>query len=649
MDVLNEKQKEAVESKEGPVLVIAGPGSGKTRVIEYRVLSLVKNGVPPEKILLLTFTKRAARQMLERAAIHDKRCVSVEGGTFHSFAYKLLRLYGEKIGLRKTLSVLDEADAEEVVGKVLGGIDLGNKKESFPKKDTLRKIFSLSANKNIEIKEAVDRYFSHLSDFIPDMESIGEKYLEYKKENGYLDFDDLLLYARDLLSLKEIGERISSKYEFVMVDEFQDTNPLQGEITRLLGGEKKNLLVVGDDAQSIYGFRGASHKNIMEFPEMFPGTKIIKLEENYRSTQSILNLSNELLSNMREKFQKDLFSGKGKTGDKPKMLYFANANDEVEWLTEEILKEARKGVSLREQAILFRSTYVSILLQAELSKMRIPYKLFGGVRFYEMAHIKDFLSYAKVISNFKDEISWERIFMMLPGVGKKTAEALWLSLKPARDLAEGLLILENRGMNAKNPESILKLKRMLEEVRDSGNNVYNLSGRIMDFYLPFFKEKFDDWPMRLQDLETLRELSENYDDLESFLADISIDIPEGESDENDDFLTLSTIHSAKGLEWKAVYVLGVTEGTLPSKRSMDFEEDIEEEGRLLYVAVTRAKDKLCLLFHLDGGRGMYLGQRLSRFLEPENVFSSLNHEDLSGYGIKDEVRWNEEDEGIDIW
>ncbi len=649
MDVLNEKQKEAVESKEGPVLVIAGPGSGKTRVIEYRVLSLVKNGVPPEKILLLTFTKRAARQMLERAAIHDKRCVSVEGGTFHSFAYKLLRLYGEKIGLRKTLSVLDEADAEEVVGKVLGGIDLGNKKESFPKKDTLRKIFSLSANKNIEIKEAVDRYFSHLSDFIPDMESIGEKYLEYKKENGYLDFDDLLLYARDLLSLKEIGEKISSKYEFVMVDEFQDTNPLQGEITRLLGGEKKNLLVVGDDAQSIYGFRGASHKNIMEFPEMFPGTKIIKLEENYRSTQSILNLSNELLSNMREKFQKDLFSGKGKAGDKPKMLYFANANDEVEWLTEEILKEVRKGVSLREQAILFRSTYVSILLQAELSKMRIPYKLFGGVRFYEMAHIKDFLSYAKVISNFKDEISWERIFMMLPGVGKKTAEALWLSLKPARDLAEGLLILEKRGMNTKNPESILKLKRMLEEVRDSGNNVYNLSGRIMDFYLPFFKEKFDDWPMRLQDLETLRELSENYDDLESFLADISIDIPEGESDENDDFLTLSTIHSAKGLEWKAVYVLGVTEGTLPSKRSMDFEEDIEEEGRLLYVAVTRAKDNLCLLFHLDGGRGMYLGQRLSRFLEPENVFSSLNHEDLSGYGIKDEVRWNEEDEGIDIW
>ncbi len=647
---LNEEQREAVAAKNGPILVIAGPGSGKTRVIEYRVLNLVRSGVDPRRILLLTFTRRAARQMLDRAAFHDERCKQVEGGTFHSFAYKLLRAEGEKLGLRKNLSVLDESDAEELVGKILAasGFREGDKKEAFPKKDTLKKIFSLAANKNLGLEGVIERYFSHLRDFLAEIKEIGDDYTREKKEKGYVDFDDLLLYARDVLSLGGVGEKIASRYEFIMVDEYQDTNPLQGEITYLLGKRTGNVLVVGDDAQSIYGFRGASHKNIMEFPEMFPGTKIVKLEENYRSTQTILDLSNEVLANMAEKFQKDLVSAKGKTGERPKVLYFGNSEDETEWIAEKVLSLASSGTPLREQAVLFRSTYVSIMLQAELSKMKIPYKVFGGLKFYEMAHVKDFMAYARVIANYRDEISWSRILGMLPGVGKKTAEALWSEMENSGDLDQALSALEKFGLRTRNSVPMLKLKEALSEVSASRASVYDALGRIMDFYLPFFREKFDDWPTRLQDLETLKDLSENYDDLDSFLADLSIEIPEDRGEEEKDFLTLSTIHSAKGLEWNTVYLLGVADGVLPSKRSMDFEEDIEEEGRLLYVAITRAKERLYLFFHLEEGRGAYFGQRISRFLEPPNVFNALSHEDLSGYGLRDEVKYDDEDEGIEL-
>lgn len=644
---LNERQREAVATTEGPILVIAGPGSGKTRVIEYRVVNLIRSGVDPKKILLLTFTKRAAREMLERAAHHDKRCESVEGGTFHSFAYKLLRRYGDKLGLKKTLSVLDEGDAEELIGKIVGALDLKKGKESFPKKDTLKSIFSLSANKSLDLHDVVERYFSHLSDFLPEIEAVRDRYREQKKERGYVDFDDLLLYARDLLSLGEVGKTIAAKYEYVMVDEFQDTNPLQGEITYLLGKQAGNVLAVGDDAQSIYGFRGASHKNIMDFPEYFPGTKMITLEENYRSTQTILDLSNELLANMEEKFQKDLVSARGKTGEKPKLLYFGSAPDETEWIAEKVIALASSGVPLREQAVLFRSTYASIMLQAELSKMRIPYKMFGGLRFYETAHVKDFLAFAKVIANEKDEISWGRILNLLPGVGKKTAETLWSRMEHVPDFDGALLELERAGVASRNADEILKLKKAVADAAHLRGDIFNLLGRIMDFYLPIFREKFDDWPSRLQDLETIKDLSEEYGELDSFLADLSIDVPENRDESERDFLTLSTIHSAKGLEWNTVYLLGATEGILPSKRSMDFKEDIEEEGRLLYVAVTRAKERLCLFFHLDEGRGMYLGARISRFLEPANVFGALSHEDLSGYGLKDDVRYSDEDEGIE--
>ncbi len=645
---LNEEQREAVVTLQGPILVIAGPGSGKTRVIEYRVLNLIRSGVDPKKILLLTFTKRAAKQMLERAAAHDERCGTIEGGTFHSFAYKLLRRYGEKLGLKKTLSVLDEGDAEELIGKIVNLLDFREQKESFPKKDTLKSIVSLSANKNLGLREVIERYFSHLSDFLPEIKTVAKRYEDQKKERGYVDFDDLLIHARDLLAKEEIGEAIAANYDYLMVDEFQDTNPLQGEITYLLGKRTGNVLAVGDDAQSIYGFRGASHKNIMDFPEYFPGTAMIKLEENYRSTQAILDLSNELLANMEEKFQKDLVSARGKTGEKPKLLYFGNAADETEWIAEKVLTLIQAGVPLREQAVLFRSTYASIMLQAELTKMRIPYKMFGGLRFYETAHVKDFLAFAKVIANEKDEISWGRILGLLPGVGRKTAETIWGKMEHATDLDRALLGLEQAGISGRNADEILRLKEAIAEAARLKGDVCNLLGRILDFYLPIFREKFDDWPTRLSDLETIRDLSEEYGELDSFLADLSIDIPEGNDENEKEFLTLSTIHSAKGLEWNTVYLLGVAEGILPSKRSMDFKEDIEEEGRLLYVAVTRAKERLYLFFHLDDGRGRYLGNRISRFLEPANVFGAVFHEDLSGYGLKDEVRYSDEDEGIEF-
>lgn len=644
---LNERQKEAVATTRGAVLVIAGPGSGKTRVIEYRVLRLVQEGVDPKKILLLTFTKHAAREMLKRAASHDPRCASIEGGTFHSFAYKILRQYGGKLGLSRNLSVLDEGDAEELIGKIVATSGLSAKRESFPKKDTVKKIFSLSINKGLTLQETVERYFSHLSDFLGDFESIKQRYAEQKRENGYLDFDDLLLCAKDILSLGDVGKKIASAYEFIMVDEYQDTNPIQGEITRLLGQESGNILVVGDDAQSIYGFRGASHKNIMEFPKMFPGTKIIKLEENYRSTQPILDFSNEILLNMEEKFQKNLFSAKRKEGDRPSLIYFNGSGDAAEWMTEKIFQSLREGGKLRDHAVLFRSTYVSIPLQAELARMKIPYQVFGGMRFYETAHVKDLLAYLKVVANLKDEISWGRILTMLPGIGKKTAESVWLGIKARDDFKQSLNFLEEVGVRGKSTENFLRLKKTLSDIDDSRGDVYAAIDAILRFYLPFFQEKFDDWPARLPDLEVMKALASHYEDLDSFLADVSLDIPHEGPDGEKEFLTLSTIHSAKGLEWKTVYLLGVAEGILPSKKSMDFPEDIEEESRLLYVAVTRAKEHLYLFFPWEEGRGMYLGNRISRFLEPSNVFSVLNHEDLSGYGLKEKAKYSEENEGIE--
>ncbi len=679
--LLNSSQREAVEAIKGPVLVIAGPGSGKTRVIEYRVLNLIERGIKPESILLLTFTRRAAAEMLNRAAEHDPRARKVDGGTFHSFAYKLLKQYGAQVGLPKNLMILDEDDAQEALGRIAAKLGLYgqgfaeddrpksgfDRPGKFPKKNTLRSVLSSSINKNRSIESILEKEYEHLSQFAGDIEKVGKKYAEYKKENGYLDYDDLLSYAREVLGNEQIRNILSRKYEFVMVDEYQDTNKLQGGITYLLSSEHRNVMVVGDDAQSIYGFRGAYHENIMSFPEQFKDCKVVKLESNYRSTQAILDLSNAVLENMENKFRKTLFAARETSGEKPTIMYFGDAEEEAGWVKEKVEENILNGIPFAYQAVLFRSSYISIQLQAELARAGIPFKVFGGLKFYETAHVKDVLAHLKVLANFKDELSWSRVLTLLPGVGAKTAETIASQVRRAGDFDSALDVIDEFAEGYKPPHlgsrcggkyspHLLKLKEVLVKAAEPKVSVGEKFGMIVGYYMPILKDKFDEWPNRLNDLEALRKITFNYVDLEDLLADLAIEIPQdGETgyktdrtDRDEKPLTLSTIHSAKGLEWDVVFLLGVAEGTLPSKMALGKSgEEIEEEHRLFYVAITRARNKLYLLFHLAGDMGPMTFNRLSRFVDDPSVLLSVEHRDLSMGGARKTADYNDETDGIE--
>ena len=651
--LLNSSQREAVEAIKGPVLVIAGPGSGKTRVIEYRVLNLIEHGIKPESILLLTFTRRAAAEMLNRAAEHDPRARKVDGGTFHSFAYKLLKQYGAQVGLPKNLMILDEDDAQEALGRIATKLGFAEGNKRFPKKNTLRSVLSSSINKNRSIESILEKEYEHLSQFAGDIEKVGKNYAEYKKENGYLDYDDLLSYAREVLKDERTRNILSRKYEFVMVDEYQDTNKLQGDITYLLASGHRNVMVVGDDAQSIYGFRGAYHENIMSFPEQFADCKIVKLESNYRSTQAILDLSNAVLDNMENKFKKVLTAARDASGEKPTIMYFGDAEEEAGWVKEKIQENILNGVPLAHQAVLFRSSYISIQLQAELARAGIPFKVFGGLKFYETAHVKDVLAHLKVLANFKDELSWSRILTLLLGVGGKTAETIASRIRREKDLDSALLVLTQFSEGYKYSEHLTELKQTLMKAAGAKISVGEKFGMIVDYYMPILKDKFDEWPNRLNDLEALRKITFNYTNLEDLLADLAIEIPDDaqkgkESEKDKKPLTLSTIHSAKGLEWDVVFLLGVAEGTLPSKMALGKSgEEIEEEHRLFYVAITRARNKLYLLFHLAGDMGPMTFNRLSRFVDDPSVLLSVEHKDLSMGGAKKKADYDEENDGIE--
>lgn len=659
--LLNSSQREAVEAIKGPVLVIAGPGSGKTRVIEYRVLNLIEHGIKPESILLLTFTRRAAAEMLNRAAEHDPRARKVDGGTFHSFAYKLLKQYGAQVGLPKNLMILDEDDAQEALGRIATKLGFAEGDKRFPKKSTLRSVLSASINKNRSIESILEKEYEHLSQFAGDIEKVGKNYAEYKKENGYLDYDDLLFYARELLKDERIGEIISRKYEFVMVDEYQDTNKIQGDITYLLSSEHKNVMVVGDDAQSIYGFRGAYHENIMSFPDQFRDCKIVKLESNYRSTQAILDLSNAVLDNMPNKFKKVLTAARESAGEKPTIMYFGDSEEEAGWVKEKIQENILNGIPFAHQAVLFRSSYISIQLQAEMARAGIPFKVFGGLKFYETAHVKDVLAHLKVLANFKDELSWSRVFTLLPGIGGKTAETIASRIRraglPAQagDFSSALDVLGQFAEGFKYSPHLVELKETLMKASGAKVPVGEKFGMIVDYYMPILKDKFDEWPNRLNDLEALRQITFSYTELEDLLADLAIEIPNGDSvdktdrtDRDEKPLTLSTIHSAKGLEWDVVFLLGVAEGTLPSKMALGKSgEEIEEEHRLFYVAITRARNKLYLLFHLAGDMGPMTFNRLSRFVDDPSVLLSVEHKDLSMGGAKKMADYDDENDGIE--
>ena len=629
---LNASQLQAVRATEGPVLVLAGAGSGKTRVIEYRVLHLVQSSVNPSSILLLTFTRKAAREMLSRASQHDPQCKSVDGGTFHSFAYKTLKKYGKTIGLTEGFSVLDEGDAEEAIHRCSTRLGFFDKEKRFPRKDTLRSIISMSINKAVSVGDVLKKEYPHFIEFAEDIEKLRATYAEYKLKKNYIDYDDLLLFLRLLLDTDEMKARMAGRYRYVMVDEYQDTNKLQGEITAILAEPHRNIMVVGDDAQCIYGFRGSSHENIMRFPDQYPDCRVIKLEENYRSTQSVLNVANTVLENMKNKYSKCLVSARNVTGARPQLLFFRDAVEEAECVASKIKELRDEGTTLSHQAVLSRSSYISIPLQAELARRNIPYQTFGGLKFYETAHVKDVMAHLKVLTNPKDELSWNRVLMLIDGVGPRISDRLVADILAAPSFVDIVNDVFEQQQGRRFGEGAAKLRSVLNTAYNKSINVGAQLSLVLEYYAPILKNRFDDWHLRNNDLETLRQISMRYDSLEDFLADFAIEPPERgvwrvepETPEEEKPLTLSTIHLAKGLEWDTVFLLGLIDGVLPVSFSLDYEDEIEEEQRIFYVAITRAKNNLFLTLHHEGNRGgISQFNKMSRFIDTPNVLSKLD-------------------------
>lgn len=630
---LNSKQLEAVQSTEGPYLVIAGAGSGKTRVLVYRVAYLVERGVSPEQILLLTFTRRAAQEMLNRASlILDDRCQKVSGGTFHSFANFILRRYGAFLGLKSNFTILDRADSEDAINLIRTKLGFNKLKKHFPKKQALLDLVSKSVNKSASLEDILYSEYPHFIEWVQEIKKIRDEYANYKWLNSLLDYDDLLIYLKNLLNDCEDARRtLSRRYQYIMVDEYQDTNKLQADISYLLACEYKNLMVVGDDSQSIYSFRGADFNNIVDFPKVFKGAKIITLEENYRSNQPILNLTNEVIETAEVKFEKKLFTRKS-GGKPPAYIETQDEHHQAEYVADKISELMDEGVGLDDIAVLFRSGWHSNDLEIELSSRDIPFVKYGGQKFVEASHIKDCLSYLRIVYNALDFVSWYRVLLLISSIGPKKAASIIEKI----NLKDKGAIDDSDKMFSKN----LKLKELFELLKSidiAKDQLYEILRKFLEYYEPLLKEKYDDFNKRLNDLDSLLRIGSRYDSLEKFLSDMSLEPPEksivdSTLKENARHLTLSTIHSAKGLEWHTVFIIYLADGHMPSYLSLEDDKLIEEERRLLYVALTRAKENLFLLKpNIDRAPRKYFGDSQSpwwftsicRFLDEPNILKKL--------------------------
>jgi DNA helicase II / ATP-dependent DNA helicase PcrA len=622
--LLNGAQYEAVTTTEGPVLVIAGAGSGKTRVIEYRASYLVQSGADPQSILLLTFTRRSAEEMIQRAARRNASCAKIEGGTFHSFASRVLRRHSRALGLSGSFTIYDEGDAEEAIRRCCNRMGYDQDKE-FPKKSELKSLFSVCVNKELTVDDAVKNVYGGYDGWLSEIKDVQKEYGEYKRRSQCLDYDDLLVYLRAALADDDERKKICEPYEYIMVDEFQDTNGVQADIVSFLAKKNGNIMAVGDDAQSIYGFRGADHRNILAFPTAFAGCRVIKLEQNYRSTQPILDVGNAVLANMKHRFDKRLVSATSLGGDRPGLRHFGDVYEEALWVAEKIRTLNARDVKMGDIAVLFRTSFASMPLQSELIKRSIRFKLFGGRKFFETAHVRDVVSYLKIVVNPSDELAWYRVLMLLPGVGIKTVERLLSLISHYGSMGDVIhKVLDTFSTGQKHSDLFASFRNLLQSLNAQNGNPGDQLDRVISYYGPIMKAKYRKDSSRAKELNMLRNMARRYTSLKDFLADIAVD-PEKENSDESEFLTLSTVHSAKGLEWGRVFIVGLVDGIFPSSRSVDDASgaDLDEEQRLLYVAVTRAKDEL-FLSHYDKGNISDASSSLCRFLVADNVRSTFD-------------------------
>ncbi len=619
---LNAGQLAAACALRGPVLVIAGAGSGKTRTLVYRVARMIESGISPSSILLLTFTRKASQEMLQRVGLLiGARSEGVHGGTFHSVANMLLRRYGRAIGLEPGFTILDRGDTEDVINLLRTQLGLHDKTRHFPRKNTINEMFSKAANKLLPLEDIVLGEFPQFSEEIAELTNLHKTFETYKRRRLLVDYDDLLVRTRELLDTDEgVRRRVSDAHRYIMVDEYQDTNALQAEIVRKMACTHDNVMAVGDDAQSIYAFRGATFRNIMDFPKLFPGTQLFKLEENYRSTQPILSLANEVIELATEKYPKTLFTRK-QEGATPVLAKAVDENAQSRFVAQRILEIHEEGTPLNEIAVLFRSSFHSFDLEIELTRRNIPFVKRGGFRFVETAHVKDVLAHLRVIQNPRDAVSWNRLLLLIEGIGPKKSQDLIGEI--FRQESHGLDVLKIASTKGATGRGLTDLVRVLEKVSETAMTPGECLAAMLEYYLPLLKMQYDDYPKRLKDLEHLLTIVERYQSLDTFLADLTLEPPDESvvgvdaADRNDERLILSTIHSAKGLEWHSVFILWVLDGKFPSLYSFAAEEDLEEERRLFYVAITRAKQYLFLTFAVnvyDRASGMVLSKP-SRFLD----------------------------------
>jgi DNA helicase-2/ATP-dependent DNA helicase PcrA len=637
---LNEPQRAAVEHAEGPLLVIAGAGSGKTRTLTHRVARLVAEGVHPAAILLLTFTRKASQEMLQRAArLLDQRCERVSGGTFHSFANLKLRQYAAHVGLAPDFAILDRNDAESLIGLIRKEGDGAPRQRSLPRKNTLADIFSRAANKVQSVEEVVLADYVHLCEQLETIAALWDCYTQRKREHHFLDYDDLLVWFQRLLQdFPEVRRRISASYRYIMVDEYQDTNRIQADILHHLTDANHNIMVVGDDSQSIYAFRGANFRNIIDFPQLFPKVRVIGLQENYRSTQPILNLTNAVIERAQEKYSKHLFTRKC-GGSLPELIETEDENVQSVYVVEQIQNLTARGVRLEEIAVLFRAGFHSFDLEIELSRQGIPFIKVGGFKFTESAHIKDVLAHLRVLANPYDRISWYRVLQLVEKVGPRGAQRIYESIQDGGRGVSGLFSLK-----LKNP-GIDRLRELYQSMHAKTVSLLEMGVAVVRYYLPILKQLFDDHPKRAKDLDQLLGILERYRSLEHFLTDMALEPPNISADEtlytagSDDRLTLSTIHSAKGLEWQSVFVIWALDGRFPSLHAMSNEEDMEEELRLMYVAATRARENLYFTYPrqvYDRSQGILLN-RPSRFIDmiPDDILMKRS----IGFPGVSQLRW----------
>ena len=640
---LNAAQSAAAAHGDGPLLIIAGAGTGKTRTLVHRVAHLIERGVDPRRILLLTFTRRAAGEMLRRvdhllgqlsrapdagAALGRNEARSLWGGTFHSIAARLLRIHGKLIGLDPGFTIHDRSDSEDLLDVARTELDLAKTDRRFPKKGTCLAIYSHCVNSQRPLEELLGESYPWCKDFAAELKRLFQEYVDRKEQGSVLDYDDLLVFWNAALADPAAGDKLRSRFDCVLVDEYQDTNRLQAEILARISPAGVGLTVVGDDAQSIYSFRAATVRNILDFTLTYPGAAVVTLEQNYRSVQPILEATNRVIAQSSERFDKNLWSDRT-AGRQPALVTCHDEDEQAEYVIRQVLEHRESGVDLRRQAVLFRASHHSVVLESELGRRNIPFVKYGGLKFVETAHVKDLMAFLRLAENPKDVVAGSRIVMLLPGIGPKKALQIMYALRSADGDYCAWEKLKPPAAAAELWPKFIELMRRMSGVSDT--EVALQIHLIREFYAPLLEQRYDHAAARLRDLEQLEQLAGRFANRAAMLTEIAVDPPTttedlaGEPLLDEDYLVLSTIHSAKGLEWDAVYVIHASDGNIPSDMTTASPEQIEEERRLFYVALTRAKDWLYVCFpqkYFHAYRGRSTDQfgyaQLSRFL-PNSV------------------------------